>query len=128
MNFKFSKHYTLNEARALLPQICEWLAQIEIFQQRLEELEPRVRSLTADGRDAGGDSINSAVKFRVNLNAVAQEFSSRSIQIKDLKRGLIDFPALRDGKEVFLCWEKGENEIEFWHELDSGFSGREPLE
>ena len=128
MTFKFSKHYTLSEARALLPQIREWLAQIEIFQQRLAELDIRVRSLASTGQDVGGDTVNNTVKLRADLHNVAQEFTSRGIQIKDLKRGLVDFPALRDGKEIFLCWEKGENEIEFWHEVDSGYSGRERLE
>ena len=51
-----------------------------------------------------------------------QEFQRREIQIKDLERGLIDFPALIGGKEVFLCWEQDEEDIEFWHELDAGYA------
>ena len=56
-----------------------------------------------------------------------REFQSREIQIKDLERGLIDFPAIRGGREIFLCWEKDEEDIEYWHELDTGFAGREKL-
>ena len=56
-----------------------------------------------------------------------REFQKREIQIKDLDRGLIDFPAILGGKEVFLCWEQDEEDIEFWHDLNSGYAGRERL-
>jgi hypothetical protein len=56
---------------------------------------------------------------------VLSEFQSREIQIKDVDRGLVDFPAILGGREVFLCWEKDEQDIEYWHDLDSGYSGRE---
>jgi hypothetical protein len=55
------------------------------------------------------------------------EFHRREIQIKDIARGLIDFPAIVAGREVFLCWEQGEEDIEFWHDLDAGYAGRERL-
>jgi hypothetical protein len=61
------------------------------------------------------------------MQEVLAEFQRRRIIIKDLERGLIDFPAIMGGKEVFLCWEQDEEEIEFWHDLDIGFSGRERL-
>ena len=54
-------------------------------------------------------------------------FSAGEIFIKDLERGLMDFPAIIGGREVFLCWEQDEDDIEFWHDLDTGFSGRERL-
>jgi len=55
------------------------------------------------------------------------EFFERQIQLKDIDRGLIDFPSFLGGKEVFLCWELGEDDVEFWHELDTGYAGRERL-
>ena len=55
------------------------------------------------------------------------EFERREILIKDIDRGLLDFPALISGKEVFLCWEKDEEDIEFWHDLETGYGGRERL-
>jgi hypothetical protein len=61
------------------------------------------------------------------LNEVLQRFRSRDIQIKDLDRGLLDFPSIMNGREVFLCWEQDEENIEFWHELDTGYAGREKL-
>jgi len=128
VSFRFSKHYTLEEARALLPQIREWLGKIQLLGERLAELDVRLRSLSSSGHDVGGESVNASIKIRADLQSVSQEFESRAIQIKDLERGLIDFPALRDGREIFLCWEKDEDEIEHWHDIDSGYSGRERLE
>jgi hypothetical protein len=127
VSFKFSRHYTIEEARAMLPQVRKWLDQIVTLQDNLSAFDTRLRSLASTGMDVGGDTVNASVKARAEFHALLQEFRSREIQIKDLERGLVDFPALREGREVFLCWEKGENEIEFWHDLDSGFPGREPL-
>jgi len=62
-----------------------------------------------------------------NIKEVLLEFQRREIQIKDLDRGLIDFPAVIGGREVFLCWEQGEADIEFFHDLDAGYAGRERL-
>ena len=62
-----------------------------------------------------------------SIEQVLLEFQRREIQVKDLGRGLVDFPALIDGREVFLCWEQDEDDIEFWHELDTGYAGRERL-
>jgi hypothetical protein len=126
-HFQFKKHYTIEEARALLPKIREWFQKIEHFRKRLNQLEKRVESLLKEGNDIGGDSVNQWVHCLADLQRVLTEFSTREIQIKDIERGLIDFPSLRDGREVFLCWEKGEEDIEHWHDLDSGFAGREPL-
>ena len=56
-----------------------------------------------------------------------RDITSRGIQIKDLDRGLVDFPHVREGREMFLCWEFEDDDIEFWHEIDSGYAGRERL-
>ena len=61
------------------------------------------------------------------MQRLLREFESREIQLKDLERGLIDFPAIIGGREVFLCWEQDEDDIEFWHDLETGYAGRERL-
>ncbi len=127
MNLHFSKHYTLEEARDLLPEVRKWLAEIDLLQQQLGQLDLRLSSLSSSGDDVGGETVNTSIKTQTRLHGVLKEFELRSIQIKDLERGLIDFPALRNGKEIFLCWEKDEDDIEFWHDLESGYPGREPL-
>lgn len=127
MAHHFNKHYTLEEARALLPQIREWLASISVLRVRIEQYDKAGEGHLASGCDAGGDDVNRWITAVAELKQVLTEFQSREIQIKDMERGLIDFPAIIAGKEVFLCWEKAEDDIEYWHDLDSGYTGREAL-
>ena len=123
----FSKHYTLEEARALLPSVRQWLEELSHRRERLKTLDKRVGHLLSSGDDAGGPSVNQLIRILAQCKAVLQRFRSREIQIKDLNRGLLDFPAWRDGREIFLCWEKEEEDIAYWHDLESGYAGRERL-
>lgn len=126
MSYLFTKHYTREEARALLPRIRRWLAELERLRETLSRTDQRIESLLVRG-DVGGDTSNAWVRTLASLQELLQEFEVRQIQIKDIERGLIDFPAIIGGKEVFLCWEKDEDDIEFWHDIDTGFAGRERL-
>jgi hypothetical protein len=127
MSYQFRKHYTREEARALLPEIREWLQKIAPARQLLAHYDEQLSGLLATGVDAGGELVNRSVKTLAQIKDLLQEFARRDIQIKDLDRGLIDFPAILGGKEVFLCWEQDEEDIEFWHDLTSGYAGRERL-
>ena len=124
---QFAKHYTIEEARRLLPSIRQWLNELEACQKRLGLLDERVAALLAKGYDAGGEPVNVLIRTLAQCQQILGEFRRRQIQVKDLRRGLLDFPSLREGREVFLCWEKDEDDIEFWHELESGYAGRERL-
>ena|SRR5436190_21524115 len=127
MTRQFRKHYTRDQARALLPQIREWLKELQQLRQQLSEQDQRISKLLKDGHDLGGELVNNWVRLLAHTKAVLQQFRAREIQVKDLDRGLIDFPALLGEREVFLCWEQDEDDIEFWHELDTGYAGRERL-
>ena len=127
MPHRFRKHYSIEEARAQLPQIRKWLGEINQVRGRLKQLDERIGQMVADGADAGGESVHKQIRLIADLRTVLQEFERRQIQIKDLDRGLIDFPAIMGSKEVFLCWEQDEEDIEFWHDLDAGYAGRERL-
>ena len=127
MAHQFQKHYTLEEARALLPQVQVWLANLRRLRDLLQKAGERTAHLIAGGADAGGGSVNAQLKTYADFSAALREFRRRDIQIKDLDRGLLDFPAVIGGREVFLCWEEGEDDIEFWHDLDTGYAGREKL-
>ena len=118
MKHRFAKHYTRDEAEALLPQLREWLAELNRLREEEQRQEKRLGGLNTEGLDTGGETVN---------NRILAEFQRREIIIKDLSRGLIDFPALIGGKEVFLCWEADEDKVEFWHDLDTGYGGRERL-
>ncbi|HVV70937.1 MAG TPA: DUF2203 domain-containing protein, partial [Verrucomicrobiae bacterium] len=120
MPHHFHKHYTLEEARSLLPQVRRWLQRLTVLRAEIREHDEKLEELVEPGRDLGGDRVNRWVRSLAELKAVLAEFYEREIQIKDLDRGLIDFPSLRQGEEVFLCWEQGEDDIEFWHELEAG--------
>jgi hypothetical protein len=124
---QFDRHYTRDQARALLPQIRQWLKQLTALRQKLSDGDERLACLMAGGNDVGGETVNRWVRVAADVKATLAEFQRREIQIKDLDRGLIDFPAILDGKEVFLCWEQDEEDIEFWHDLHSGYAGRERL-
>lgn len=80
------------------------------------------------GHDLGGAVVNQWLHMLARVKELIDEFQSREIEVKDLDRGLVDFPAFLDGKEVFLCWEKGEEDIEFWHDLNAGYAGRERIQ
>lgn len=127
MSWRFTHHYTREEARALLPQIGAWLAQLRRLQPLLEDQQRGLQKLLAQSRDLGGARVTHFLRTLAEAQTVLREFARRQIQLQDLDRGLVDFPAIVGGREVFLCWEEGEKEVEYWHELDAGYAGREPL-
>lgn len=127
MELRFGKHYTREEARALLPDIRRWLERLNRLRKDIEKFEQRLSQMAAQSSDIGGDVVNNWIRALADMQEVLVEFQRREIFIKDLERGLIDFPAIIGGREVFLCWESDEDDIEFWHDLESGFAGRERL-
>jgi len=127
MNHRFQKHYTREEATALLPQLRGWLVQLKAFREEVERTDKRLASLMSPGNDLGGDLVNRWIRTLTEMQEVLGEFQKREILIKDLDRGLLDFPAIIGGKEVFLCWEQDEESVEFWHDLETGYGGRERI-
>ncbi|MBI5773801.1 MAG: DUF2203 domain-containing protein [Verrucomicrobia bacterium] len=127
MAHRFGKHYTVEEAEALLPRIRLWIEQLHRLRTEVGRLDTHIGRTMAEGADAGGGLVDRWTRAMADIRDVFREFQQREIQIKDLERGLVDFPALIGGNEVFLCWETGEDKIEFWHDLDSGYAGRERL-
>lgn len=111
----------------MLPQVRLWLTEIEQWRRVFEQADVRLAGMLAERGDQGGETANRWVKALAGIRAVLGEFERREIQIKDLDRGLVDFPSLRDDREVFLCWEKSEDDLEYWHDLEAGYGGREPL-
>ena len=127
MKHQFEKHYTREEANSLLPLIRKWLLELNRLREDLHRHEKRLSGLTDQGNDLGGGTVNDWIRALADMQATLAEFQRREIYIKDLERGLLDFPALIGGKEVFLCWESDEESVEFWHDLEAGFGGRERL-
>jgi hypothetical protein len=127
MAHQFNRHYTLAEARALLPLIRDWLGRLVELRDALARHDEQLKQLLAGGQDIGGRPVQEWLVALAAIKEILGEFRRREIQIKNLDRGLVDFPAFHEGREVFFCWEQGEEEIEFWHDLDDGYAGRERL-
>lgn len=124
---RFQTHYTRDQAQALLPEIQAWLQALREAREHLSSLDRRLAQLLASGNDVGGETVNEWIRSLAGVRRVLAHFHKRQILLKDLDKGLVDFPAIIGGREVFLCWEEGETAIEHWHDLDAGYAGRERL-
>ena len=125
MNAHHTRHYSLEEATALLPRVAELLVTMRSARDRLGDSE--ARAALAEASNGGGEPGRVVSGGFLELRESMLELRERQIVLRDLDRGLIDFPSLRDGQEIYLCWEEGEPEIGFWHAPDAGFAGRGPL-
>ena len=124
------KIFTIEEANALLPSVREILRKIQRSRRRLAAYRKESK-LAAEGAELGGGGITDGPLYAAILTNFTEEMAELEdlgVQLKDFERGLVDFPSLRDGRVVLLCWQLGEgDELEWWHDVDAGFSGRTPL-
>ncbi len=127
MPLQYTRYYTLPEARELLPKLREWFAELNEVTPRIHKAEKSFEPRLTAGEDLGGRGVVEWAKNLRRVHELLREFQSREIQLKDVERGLVDFPAILDEREVFLCWEKAEDNITHWHDIDTGFAGRKPL-
>ena len=111
----------------MLPQIRAWFSEINALTGRIHETDQNIAPRVKAGEDLGGMAVSQQIRDMARVHSILREFHSREIQVKDLQRGLIDFPTLLDEREIFLCWEHAENDITQWHDLESGFAGRQAL-
>ncbi len=127
MNHK--RHYTRAEANAARPWVAERVRRIRDARAELLELGERVGDALANLNPQNGGSYPGGAVARslVALSLAAGELRAVEVLLRDADRGLVDFPALRDGEEIYLCWLLEEDEIRFWHAPDAGFAGRQPL-
>jgi hypothetical protein len=131
------KTFTLEEANALLPVVESLLERAISAKEEAERLEGELQLLRQRIFLSGGMTVDIGGVARNRTEAEAQvqqakevlgEIDAIGIQIKDLDTGLLDFPCRIDGELVLLCWRRGESRIEYWHTLEAGFRGRQPLE
>jgi hypothetical protein len=124
---RHERHYTIDEARAELPWVSEQLAAMREAHERLTDEEAREALAGAAETNGGGRYGKQVGEAFLGLRRRLAELADREIVLRDLERGLIDFPALREDREVYLCWTSDEQDIAFWHDLDSGYAGRRPV-
>ena len=121
------RHYTVEEANAALGWVRERLERLREAREQLTDEEARsALSDAAPGNGGGGPGRVVSAGF-LTLREALGELQAVQIVLRNLDRALVDFPAIRDGDEVYLCWVEGEERIAWWHELDAGYAGRRPL-
>jgi hypothetical protein len=124
------KLFTIEEANALLPSVRGIVQKVQRAYARVSRAQAAAQAAAA-GAAQGGGGMQGGSGYVLALTALAEaagQLEALGVQLKDYERGLIDFPATREGRVVLLCWQMGEgDEVEWWHDLESGFAGRRPL-
>ena len=132
-----SKTFTWNEAQTLLPVVEALLKKAQQAATLAAEVELKMQALSQKIFFSGGllVDIRLAAQRRAEREKAMQEakdtmaeFDAIGVEVKDLEKGLLDFPCVIDGKTVLLCWQLGEKEIGYWHTEEDGFAGRKPLD
>ncbi len=122
------RHFTREEANALLPQLTAMLDRLREAKDDLTDTEAHeALSESAPGNGGGEEGKQVGVAF-LEVRRLLETIEQSGIVLRDIDRGLVDFPAVLDGLEVYLCWELGEDEVGYWHDLETGYGGREPLD
>lgn len=131
------KTFTLDEAQAMLPVVESLLTRAIEAKDSAAELQEQHAETVRRVFMSGGMmlDIGAVQRRKVTMEALVQrakdaieEIDAIGVQVKDLEIGLLDFPCLLDGETVLLCWKRGEARIEFWHRIEDGFRGRQPLD
>jgi|SRR6185369_927467 hypothetical protein len=124
------KTFTVQEANALLPNVRIIVGKIQRAHRQLSTYREEAKK-AAEAAEQGGGGLTDGVAYAAALTALTlqlAELEALGVQLKDFERGLVDFPSLREGRIVLLCWQLGEgDELEWWHDVDAGFAGRTPL-
>jgi hypothetical protein len=124
------KLFTIQEANALLPSVRTIVGKIQHAHRSVARYRDEARK-ASEAAERGGGGISAGVVYATGLTELTAriaELEILGVQLKDFERGLVDFPSLREGRVVLLCWQMGEgDELEWWHDVDAGFAGRTPL-
>src|SRR5881628_2908919 len=129
-----SRRFTRDEAAALLPRLTELISQMRELKREHDAFQEAVSELVMKSR-ANGHGVEEELrrtragmeKSAAQINALVEEVAAMGCEVKGIEEGLIDFRSLMDGREVYLCWKLGEESIGWWHELETGFAGRQRL-
>jgi len=125
---RHSRHYSLEEANAAIEWVEDCLRRLRSAKSNLGDKEAREALSEATPTNGGGEPGKVVSEAFLDLRTALVDLRERDIVLRDLDRGLVDFPSISGDEEIYLCWEEGEAEIGFWHDLETGFAGRRPLE
>ncbi|NOX63590.1 MAG: DUF2203 domain-containing protein [Chloroflexi bacterium] len=122
------RYFTVEEANALLPRLRALIDQLRAARKAIiaarADLLPVLEAAIGNG---GSQKAGDLLPYFRQMEEAFLAINQLGCEIKDMDYGLIDFPAIRDGRVVYLCWRYGEERVQYWHELDGGFAGRQPL-
>ena len=122
------KIFTLDQANALVPFVAKLLDELTDARNELVSARESLQPLLQKAGGNGGSKAGSDYALRLqHFNALLGTFQDWGCELKDIDDGLVDFPSHRDGRLVYLCWKRGEEQIDFWHDIESGFGGRQPV-
>jgi hypothetical protein len=129
-----ARQFTLEEAQDMLPRLAPLLWEMREKKREHDTLvdELNAAQIAMRGNGHGMESAVADMQRRIGeaaavINEIIERVHEMGVELKDVDMGLIDFRHIRDGREVYLCWKLGEENIEWWHPLDTGFAGRQPL-
>ena len=122
-------YFTLSEANKTLDTIRPLMDEIQSIRNNIIAHQPEAwPAIEKSAGNGGNPTLSKLVEDFDRLDKVLHQILETGVQVKDINTGLLDFSALREGHEVYLCWKYGEGQIAFWHEIDAGFAGRQPIE
>ena len=132
------RYFTISEANEALPDIAQKFREVAERRVAIKGIERRLQEALAPGgghSDSDGGSVQTYMELKQELNAAVTKLyrsievlEAAGVSLKGIDEGLVDFPSKRFDEDVWLCWKAGEPEIKFWHDTDSGFMGRKPIE
>lgn len=123
------KIFTIPEANENLKIIRPIMDEVQVIREKILANQPDAwPAIEKSAGNGGNKTMSRLVEDFERLDALVHQILDTGVQIKDINIGLLDFSALRDGREVYLCWKYGEDDIAFWHEIDAGYAGRQPIE
>jgi hypothetical protein len=129
------RQFTRQEAEDLLPYVAPLVFQLRNLKQEHDAAQAKATEITSRMRTNGHGLADDLRKAQAQaqrtadqINALVERIHDMGCELKDVDMGLLDFRTLMDGREVYLCWKLGEEHVAYWHEMDTGFAGRQPLE
>ncbi|HEX9924408.1 MAG TPA: DUF2203 domain-containing protein [Anaerolineae bacterium] len=123
-----AKLFTIEEANALLPRLRKLLKAMFALRDEAMAIRPDIMPVLEKAANNGGSRQAGELFLIFNkFEKLLKELHGFECELKGFEQGLIDFPSLRDGRKVYLCWQYDEPEVAYWHEIDGGFAGRQSL-
>lgn len=127
-DIEVARTFTLGEARSLIPRLRRLLGRVTAEREVLLDMRAEIDLAREKAEYGGGSPLGPTyLAHLIAFSEAVQEVEIIGVHVKDFRNGLVDFPYEHDGRIIYLCWKPDEDEISWWHEVDAGFAGRQPL-